>query len=97
MVSAVTTWYQSFGLSESGFHYRLPKLRPLVDALYIGVSSVESYLFKLFDELHDMLYEPKMLSVVYVYSEMCMWFKYMLDLMCFYIKIVVHLTDFDDR
>ncbi|GJW23738.1 hypothetical protein Tco_0034360 [Tanacetum coccineum] len=29
----VSTWYQSFGLREVGFHYRMPKLRPLVDVL----------------------------------------------------------------
>ena len=37
----VTTWYQSFGLSELGFHYRLPSLKPLLEALDVSVSRAE--------------------------------------------------------
>ncbi|GJY98151.1 hypothetical protein Tco_0515061 [Tanacetum coccineum] len=33
--------HKSFGLSEVGFHDRLPKLRPLVDADAVSVSSVD--------------------------------------------------------
>ncbi|GKC47465.1 hypothetical protein Tco_1065187 [Tanacetum coccineum] len=36
----VSTWYQSFGLSEVGFHDRLLKLRPLVDAFAISVDVI---------------------------------------------------------
>ncbi|GKA28362.1 hypothetical protein Tco_0714530 [Tanacetum coccineum] len=32
----VSTWYQSFGLSEVGFHDRFPKLRSLIDAFAIS-------------------------------------------------------------
>ena len=38
----VTTWYQSFGLSELGFHYRLPSLKPLLDVFDVSVSDAES-------------------------------------------------------
>ncbi|GKA46942.1 RNA-directed DNA polymerase, eukaryota, reverse transcriptase zinc-binding domain protein [Tanacetum coccineum] len=31
-----STWYQSFDLREVGFHYRWPKLRPLVDAYAVS-------------------------------------------------------------
>ncbi|GJT52192.1 hypothetical protein Tco_0978349 [Tanacetum coccineum] len=37
----LSTWYQSFDLSEVDFHDRLSKLRPLVDAYDISVSSEE--------------------------------------------------------
>lgn len=37
----VTTWYQSFGLSELGVHYRLPSFKPLVEALNVCVSNAE--------------------------------------------------------
>ncbi|GJX98779.1 hypothetical protein Tco_0355798 [Tanacetum coccineum] len=35
----VSTWYQSFSLSEVGFHDRLPKLRPLIDAYAVNMRS----------------------------------------------------------
>ena len=53
----VTTWYQSFGLSELGFHYRLPSLKPLVEALDVSVSRAEIDCYVL-DELCFMLVEP---------------------------------------
>ena len=35
----VTNWNHSFGLSESGFHFRLPRIKPLLDALNVSVSN----------------------------------------------------------
>ncbi|GJV18369.1 zinc finger, CCHC-type containing protein [Tanacetum coccineum] len=37
----ISSWYQSFSLIEVGFHYRLPKLKPLIDAYAISISSEE--------------------------------------------------------
>ncbi|GJR61087.1 reverse transcriptase domain-containing protein [Tanacetum coccineum] len=36
----VSTWYQSFGLQDVDFHYRLPKLRPLIDAYACGLGRI---------------------------------------------------------
>ncbi|GJS01977.1 hypothetical protein Tco_0318485 [Tanacetum coccineum] len=32
---------KSFGLREAGFHYRMPKLRPLIDAYAVRLSNEE--------------------------------------------------------
>ncbi|GJT95520.1 hypothetical protein Tco_1091038 [Tanacetum coccineum] len=48
----VSTWYQSFGLSELGFHDRLSKLRPLVDAYALSLAFMA---WNVIACLHDMV------------------------------------------